>query len=69
MEGRAETIDRVRSRKQTADRLGICVRTLQRMEARGEAPPRVQVTTKIVGYKDFEIERFLTSRTIGGDAR
>jgi predicted DNA-binding transcriptional regulator AlpA len=64
MKDRAETIDRVRSRKHVADRLGVCVRTLVRMEQRGEAPTRVKITDKLIGYRDSEIERFLTSRTV-----
>jgi len=61
---KADNVDRVRSRKQTADRLGICVRTLVRMEQRGDAPPRVKLTKTIVGYRDSDVERFLASRTV-----
>jgi hypothetical protein len=37
-----DNVDYVRSRKQTAARLNISLKTLHRMEKRGEAPPRVQ---------------------------
>lgn len=64
MSKEAEIVDRVLSCRQVADRLGIHPRTLTRMEARGEAPARIQVTQKIVGYRTSELERFLASRTI-----
>jgi predicted DNA-binding transcriptional regulator AlpA len=59
-----DNIDYVRSRKQTAARLNISVKTLQRMEQRGEAPPRVRITERRYGYRDSAIEQFLKSRTI-----
>jgi predicted DNA-binding transcriptional regulator AlpA len=64
MDGQKEIVDRVRSRKYVADRLGVCVRTLVRMEQRGKAPARIKVTDKIIGYRDSEVERFLAARTV-----
>jgi predicted DNA-binding transcriptional regulator AlpA len=56
-------IDYVRSRKEAAKILGVSVRTLYRMENRGEAPPRVKITERIIGYRDSAINAFLNSRT------
>jgi hypothetical protein len=55
-------IDRVRSRAETAARLNMSTRTLHRLEQRGEIR-RVQVTQRIIGFRDSEIERFLDART------
>jgi predicted DNA-binding transcriptional regulator AlpA len=61
----AEKIDYVRSRAETAKILGISTRTLKRMEDRGQAPPRVNISTRIVGYRASAIEKFLTDRRAG----
>jgi predicted DNA-binding transcriptional regulator AlpA len=63
MEINDQKIDFVRSRKDTAKILGISVRTLQRMEGRGEMPPRIRVSDRIFGYRDSAINEFLTART------
>ena len=57
-------IDCVRSRKQTAQILGVSVRTLSRMELSGKAPPRIKVTERVTGYRDSAINQFLESRTV-----
>jgi predicted site-specific integrase-resolvase len=57
-----DRIDRIRGRKETAARLNISLRTLRRLELRGEIE-RVQITERIVGYRDSAIERFLKERT------
>jgi predicted DNA-binding transcriptional regulator AlpA len=54
----------LRSRAELAKLLGISVDTLKAMEKRGEAPERVQVSPKIVGYTQEAIAKFLASRTI-----
>jgi predicted DNA-binding transcriptional regulator AlpA len=58
-------VDYVHSRKAAAGILGVSVKTLTRLEARGELP-RVQISPRIVGYRHSEIEKFLTARTAGG---
>jgi len=58
-----EKIDYVRNRRETAKILGVSVRTLRRMEARGEAPPRVRITERIIGFRDSAIDAFLNART------
>ena len=57
-----KTIDFIRTRKETAQRLRISLRTLQRMEARGEAPPRIRITDRIFGYKSSDLDAWLESR-------
>lgn len=59
-----DTIDYVRNRKETAKRIGVCVRTLQRMEKRGEIGPRIHITDRIIGYRDSVIDAFLAARTV-----
>jgi predicted DNA-binding transcriptional regulator AlpA len=56
-------VDRIRSRKQVAEQLGISTRTLDRLQERGELPPRVKISNRLVGYRASEIERYLQSRT------
>ena len=49
-----QTEDRIRTRKEVADRIRVSVRTLTRMEAKGELPPRIKITDQIFGYRDSE---------------
>jgi predicted DNA-binding transcriptional regulator AlpA len=63
-------IDYVRNRRETAKILGVSVRTLRRMEARGDAPPRVRITERIIGFRDSAIDAFLEWRlTVYDDDR
>jgi predicted DNA-binding transcriptional regulator AlpA len=55
----------LRSRSETAKLLGLSVDTLKKMEKRADAPERVQVSPKIVGYTQEAIQKFLVARTIG----
>lgn len=64
MSRKTDSIDYVRSRKQTAQILGVSLRTLSRMEIRGEAPPRIRVTERVTGYRDSAINQFLESHTV-----
>ncbi len=63
VEDNANGVDYVRSRQETAKLLGVCVRTLRRMEQRGEAPARTKITDRIIGYRDSAIKKFLDART------
>jgi predicted DNA-binding transcriptional regulator AlpA len=56
--------DQLRSRSEFARLLGVSVDTLKAMERRGEAPPRIQVSPKVVAYRDSDIQKFLSARTI-----
>jgi predicted DNA-binding transcriptional regulator AlpA len=58
-------LDCVHTRKRTAEILGCSVKTLTRIEARGELP-RVQISPRIIGYRNSEIEKFLAAKTSGG---
>ncbi|HEY6700560.1 MAG TPA: helix-turn-helix domain-containing protein [Pseudolabrys sp.] len=62
-----DQVDYVHTRKETARILGVSVKTLQRMEARGELP-RVQISPRIIGYRHSVIEKFLDARTAGAGA-
>jgi predicted DNA-binding transcriptional regulator AlpA len=64
MENRTDNVDRVRTTQETAARLRVSLKTLRRMEQRGEGPPRIRITERIYGYRDSEIDKFLSSRTI-----
>jgi predicted site-specific integrase-resolvase len=57
-----DRVDCVRTRKETAERLRISVRTLSRMERRGEIQ-RIRISDRIFGYRDSAIEKFLEERT------
>jgi hypothetical protein len=56
-----QDIDRVYSRKKTAELLSVCEKTLRRLELSGELK-RVDITPRKVGYRASEIERFLSER-------
>jgi predicted DNA-binding transcriptional regulator AlpA len=57
-------VDYVRTRQETAAMMGISVKTLTRMESRGDAPARMQITERIVGYRQSAIDQFLNSKAI-----
>ena len=61
MNNTAAFVDYVRRRKETAERLDVSVRTLDRIPA--QALPRVQVTDRIIGFRDSAILRYLDERT------
>jgi len=52
----------VRTRKETADLLRISLRTLQRMEARGELPARIKLSDRRFGYRENDIAAFIEAR-------
>lgn len=54
--------DFVHKRKDAARILGVCLKTLERMEKRGEAPPRVRISPRVTGYRDSALTEFLKSR-------
>jgi predicted DNA-binding transcriptional regulator AlpA len=55
-------LDRIRTRQEFAELLAISTRTLDRMEKRGELPRRVNVTDRLVGYRESEIAKFISAR-------
>ena len=56
-------VNLIHSPKQTAEILGVSVRTLKRMVERGEAPRRTRVSVGRVGFSTQAIEEFLTANT------
>lgn len=56
--------DQIRSRGELARMLGVSVDTLKAMEKRRDAPPRIQVSQRKIGYRDSDIDAFLKARTI-----
>jgi predicted DNA-binding transcriptional regulator AlpA len=55
-------IDVVRRRKDTAARLGVSVRTLDRIPA--QQLPKIRITDRLIGHRESDILRYLHERTI-----
>ena len=68
MDRKLANVDFVRSIPETASILGVSVKTLRRMESRGDAPRRVHVTERIIGFRDSDIQKFLESRVVSNSA-
>jgi predicted DNA-binding transcriptional regulator AlpA len=47
-----------------AKHLGLTATALKEMRRRGDGPPWVKVTTKLVRYRLSDVEAWLTSRTV-----
>ena len=56
-------MDRVLSRRQYADILGVTLRTLSRYEKAGNAPPRTRLSERRWGYRQSAVDRFLSANT------
>lgn len=56
-------IDRVYSRKQLAELLGVCTKTIQRLDNQGAPLGRVQISEKRFGYRASAIAAYLDART------
>jgi predicted DNA-binding transcriptional regulator AlpA len=56
-------VDRLRSANEAAEMLAMSKKTLTRLGQRGEGPRRVQVSERIFGYRESEIQKFIDSRT------
>ena len=54
--------DCIRSRKEFAQRINVTVRTLDRMEAAGQLPPKVRISDRRVGYRESDIASFISTR-------
>jgi predicted DNA-binding transcriptional regulator AlpA len=57
-------IDPVLTRKETAQALRICIRTLTRLEQERKLPPRIKLSDRLYGYRRSAIEQYLASRTV-----
>jgi predicted DNA-binding transcriptional regulator AlpA len=53
----------IRTRKETAERLRISLRTLSRLEQKGLLGPRIRITDRVIGYADTTIDQYIESRT------
>lgn len=53
----------IRSRE-LAKKLTISGPTLWRMEQRGELPPKIRISERISGWRESDIEKWLTEREI-----
>ena len=49
-------VERVRSKRQVCDLLGISPSTLTRLEASGEFPPRTQISERRYGWRDSRLQ-------------
>jgi DNA-binding XRE family transcriptional regulator len=56
-------LDCLYTRKQAAKLLHVAVRTLTRIEQRGELP-RVQISPRVIGYRDSALQQFIAAKTI-----
>jgi len=54
-----ETHERLLSRTQAAAAIGVSVRTLERMEAAGRAPPSRRISKQIVRYPAEQLRSWL----------
>ncbi len=59
----ADHLDRLYSPKQTAEALAVSVKTLSRMEARGEIR-RVQMTSQRYGFRLSEIQSLIQKKSV-----
>ena len=60
-----QRIRRVYRRKEAAEQLSICTKTLDRMIARGELAV-VAITDRLRGVSNEEIDRYIAAHTLGG---
>ncbi len=56
-------IDFVLTRKETAGRLRISLRTLSRIERAKKIKPRIRLTDRTYGYRTSTVENYLAERT------
>ena len=55
-------IVRVLTRAETIKALGLSPDTWARMEARGETPPKLQLSARRIGYRVIDIQKWLDAR-------
>ena len=56
-------VQRVRSRREVDDLLGISLSSLARLEASGEFPGRTKITERRYGWRDSAINEFIRARS------
>jgi predicted DNA-binding transcriptional regulator AlpA len=60
-----ELLDRVLSRRQTSEMLGLSLRTFARLEYAGDVPPRIKLSTRRVGYRLSEVKAWIDAHGEG----
>jgi predicted DNA-binding transcriptional regulator AlpA len=60
----AETLDSIRvlNRSETLKMVGLSDRTWDRLEARGETPPKTRISQNRIGYRVADIREWLDRR-------
>jgi len=58
--------DPLRTRREFAEQGKFGLKTLQRLEARGEAPPHVEIATGMIRYRQSAIDAWFAERTRRG---
>jgi predicted DNA-binding transcriptional regulator AlpA len=56
---------RVISRPDTIRLTGLAPRTFDRIEAKGEGPPKTQLSERRIGYRLIDIKEWLDARRVG----
>jgi len=64
---RTDHEDRLLSRDDVADRFGISRRWLELAAHKGEGPPMVKISRRMVRYRAADIEAWLQARRVGGE--
>jgi predicted DNA-binding transcriptional regulator AlpA len=59
-------LDRVLSRRQTSEMLGLSLRTFARLEYAGDVPPRIKLSTRRVGYRLSAVQAWIDAREAPG---
>jgi predicted DNA-binding transcriptional regulator AlpA len=69
-ENKMDDLDSIRvlSRPEAVKAVGVSIRTWERLEAGGDAPPKTRLSTGRVGYRVFDIKEWLDRRREGADA-
>ena len=59
---------RVIGRAQVIEAVGVSPNTWERMEKRGETPPVTKLSTRRIGYRVVDLQRWLDARRSGQEA-
>lgn len=62
-----ESPDRLLSRDDVAYRFGLSRRWLELAAHKGEGPPMVKISRRMVRYRAADIEAWLQARRVGGE--
>ena len=57
------------TRAETAKLLRMSLRTWTRIELRGDAPPRLQLSDRVVGYRASDLEAWIAARATAAPAQ